>query len=65
MAQTWRKSFEILKTLFALPSAVWLLGLVSFFNDSASEQVYLLVPLYLSLGADGRLQGAGHYRRFC
>ena len=49
MAQTsWRKPFEMLKTLFALPSTVWLLGLVSFFNDSASELVYPLVPLYLA-----------------
>lgn len=32
----------------ALPSAVWLLGLVSLVNDSASELVYPLVPLYLA-----------------
>jgi len=38
----------MLKSLFALPSTVWLLGLVSFFNDSASELVYPLVPLYLA-----------------
>ncbi len=38
----------MLKTLFNLPSTVWLLGLVSFFNDSASELVYPLVPLYLA-----------------
>ena len=38
----------MLKALFALPSTVWLLGLVSFFNDSASELVYPLVPLYLA-----------------
>ncbi|MGZ5030836.1 MAG: MFS transporter [Methylobacter sp.] len=35
-------------TLFALPRTVWLLGLVSFFNDTASELVYPLVPIYLS-----------------
>src|SRR5512141_601918 len=34
--------------LFALPRTVWLLGLVSFFNDAASELVYPLVPIYLS-----------------
>ncbi|MDD5241845.1 MAG: MFS transporter [Sulfuricella sp.] len=38
----------MLKTLFALPSTVWLLGLVSFFNDSASELVYPLMPLFLA-----------------
>lgn len=38
----------MLKALFALPSTVWLLGLVSFFNDSASELVYPLVPLFLA-----------------
>lgn len=38
----------MLKSIFALPSTVWLLGLVSFFNDSASELVYPLVPLYLA-----------------
>jgi MFS family permease len=31
-----------------LPPTVWLLGLVSLFNDSASELVYPLVPLYLA-----------------
>jgi len=34
--------------LFALPRTIWLLGLVSFFNDAASELVYPLVPIYLS-----------------
>lgn len=38
----------MLKALFSLPSTVWLLGWVSFFNDSASELVYPLVPLYLA-----------------
>ena len=38
----------MLKAVFALPATVWLLGLVSFFNDSASELVYPLVPLYLA-----------------
>jgi len=35
-------------SLFALPRTVWLLGLVSFFNDTASELVYPLVPIYLA-----------------
>lgn len=34
-------------SLLRLPSAVWLLGLVSLCNDSASELIYPLVPLYL------------------
>ncbi|QXP87438.1 MFS transporter [Methylococcus capsulatus] len=36
------------RQLAALPSTVWLFGLVSLFNDSASELVYPLVPLYLA-----------------
>jgi MFS family permease len=38
----------MLQALFALPRSVWLLGLISLVNDSASELVYPLVPLYLS-----------------
>jgi MFS family permease len=38
----------MLQSLFRLPRTVWLLGLVSFFNDSASELVYPLVPIYLA-----------------
>lgn len=38
----------MLKALLALPRSVWLLGLISLVNDSASELVYPLVPLYLS-----------------
>ena len=38
----------MIKPLFRLPPAVWLLGLVSLFNDSASELLYPLVPLYLA-----------------
>ncbi len=38
----------MLRALFALPATVWLLGLVSFFNDAASDLVYPLVPLYLT-----------------
>src|ERR1019366_7578999 len=36
------------QALSQLPRTVWLLGLVSFFNDSASELVYPLVPIYLA-----------------
>lgn len=38
----------MLKALFALPSTVWLLGLVSFLNDLASDLAYPLLPLYLA-----------------
>lgn len=38
----------MLRALFSLPRAIWLLGLVSLFNDSASELLYPLVPLYLA-----------------
>jgi MFS family permease len=38
----------MLSSLLALPRTVWLLGLVSFFNDAASELVYPLVPIYLA-----------------
>ena len=38
----------MLNALRRLPSTVWLLGLVSLCNDSASELLYPLVPLYLS-----------------
>ena len=36
------------RALRALPRTVWLLGLVSLFNDAASDMVYPLVPLYLT-----------------
>lgn len=39
---------RMLQALTALPRSVWLLGLISLVNDSASELVYPLVPLYLS-----------------
>lgn len=38
----------MLKSLLSLPTTVWLLGLVSFANDAASELIYPLVPLYLA-----------------
>jgi MFS family permease len=37
-----------------LPRPVWLLGWVSFFNDTASEMIYPLMPLFLT-----RVLGAG------
>lgn len=38
----------MLKPLFSLPRTVWLIGLISLLNDSASEMIYPLVPLYLA-----------------
>ncbi|MFN3397348.1 MAG: MFS transporter [Sulfurimicrobium sp.] len=38
----------MLEAIFALPRTVWLLGLVSLFNDTTSELVYPLVPLFLA-----------------
>lgn len=35
-------------SIFSLPATVWLLGAVSFFNDSASELVYSVLPLYIA-----------------
>ncbi|KFB70527.1 MAG: Multidrug resistance protein MdtH [Candidatus Accumulibacter phosphatis] len=35
-------------SLRELPRTVWLLGLVSFFNDSTSELIYPLLPIYLA-----------------
>jgi MFS family permease len=34
--------------LTSLPRAIWILGLISLLNDSASELLYPLLPLYLS-----------------
>ncbi|BCL76060.1 MFS transporter [Jeongeupia sp. HS-3] len=36
------------RSIFALPRTVWLIGLISLVNDSASEMLYPLIPLYLS-----------------
>ena len=36
------------QALLKLPRAVWLVGLISLVNDSASEMIYPLVPLYLT-----------------
>ncbi|MFZ6751022.1 MFS transporter [Undibacterium sp. Ren11W] len=38
----------MLAALKNLPRTVWLIGLISLVNDSASEMVYPLIPLYLS-----------------
>jgi sugar phosphate permease len=38
----------MLKTLLSLPRTVWLIGLISFVNDAASEMLYPLMPLYLA-----------------
>lgn len=38
----------MLGCLRELPRTVWLLGLVSFFNDSTSELIYPLLPIYLA-----------------
>ena len=36
------------KKVLSLPKTVWLIGCISLINDSASEMVYPLLPLYLS-----------------
>ena len=36
------------RTLLQLPRTVWLIGLISLVNDSASEMLYPLVPLFLA-----------------
>jgi MFS family permease len=38
----------MLESLFSLPRTVWLLGLISLCNDSTSELVYPLVPLFVT-----------------
>ncbi|MDP3251697.1 MAG: MFS transporter [Hydrogenophaga sp.] len=38
----------MLESLSRLPRTVWLIGLISLVNDSASEMLYPLVPLYLA-----------------
>lgn len=38
----------MLQTLLALPRTVWLIGFISLVNDSASEMLYPLLPLYIS-----------------
>jgi len=36
------------KVLLRLPRNIWLIGLISLCNDSASEMLYPLIPLYIS-----------------
>jgi len=38
----------MLRAIRALPRTVWLIGLISLVNDSASEMLYPLIPLYLA-----------------
>ena len=38
----------MLQAILALPRTVWLIGFISLVNDSASEMLYPLIPLYLS-----------------
>ena len=38
----------MIKAILDLPRTVWLLGLVSLFNDTTSELIYPLVPLFLA-----------------
>lgn len=38
----------MLKQVLQMPRTVWLIGLISFVNDSASEMLYPLIPIYLA-----------------
>jgi MFS family permease len=38
----------MLNTLRQMPQSVWLIGLISLINDTASEMLYPLLPLYLT-----------------
>lgn len=38
----------MIRDALSLPRTIWLLGLVSLVNDSASDMIYPLVPLYLA-----------------
>ncbi|WP_353433038.1 MFS transporter [Polynucleobacter sp. MWH-UH23A] len=40
--------FQFLAAIRDLPKTVWLIGLISLVNDSASEMLYPLLPLYLT-----------------
>lgn len=48
-------------SIFSLPRTIWLLGLVSLFNDGASELVYAVLPLFIATmagpGAMGIIEG--------
>ena len=51
----------MMNAIYSLPGTVWLLGVVSLFNDSASELVYAVLPLYIATmagpGALGIIEG--------
>jgi MFS family permease len=38
----------MINTVRSMPRTVWLIGLISFVNDSASEMIYPILPLYLT-----------------
>ncbi len=38
----------MIRAALSLPRTIWLLGLISFVNDAASDMIYPLVPLYLA-----------------
>ncbi|MBL8298755.1 MAG: MFS transporter [Rhodanobacteraceae bacterium] len=38
----------MIRAALSLPRTVWVLGLISFVNDAASDMIYPLVPLYLA-----------------
>jgi MFS family permease len=50
---------SLIAGLRSLPRSVWLLGMISLLNDSASEMIYPLLPLFLAgtLGAGPRVLG--------
>ena len=39
---------SVLRGVLALPRTIWLLGAISLLNDTASDMIYPLVPLYLA-----------------
>ncbi len=43
-----QKDAAMFKAVLSLPRTVWFVGLISLVNDSASEMIYPLVPLYLA-----------------
>ena len=50
---------SLISRVRSLPRSVWLLGTISLLNDSASEMIYPLLPLFLvgTLGAGPRVLG--------
>jgi nitrate/nitrite transporter NarK len=50
---------SLISRIRSLPHSVWLLGTISLLNDSASEMIYPLLPLFLvgTLGAGPRVLG--------